>query len=134
MSSADKFVILGFQMYLEKRSENRVLLSLPVQFKVFNLERLPDEVKDDRLDQKAEIQDLSLGGLQILSAVKLKEGDVLELEMAIPNKGAARSVAQVVWCKEVPPGGSWYCGIHFIPVYEEDLANLKEFFRMEGGA
>ena len=120
-------------MYLEKRKENRVLLSLPVQFKVYNLERLSDEVKEDRLDHQAQIQDLSVGGLQVLSAVRLNEGDVMELEMEIPGKGIARSVAKVVWSREVPPGGSWQCGIHFIPVYDEDLASLKEFFGIGSG-
>ena len=121
-------------MYLEKRKEDRVLLSLPVRFKVFDLERLPEEIKDDRLDQSALIQDLSLGGLQVLSAVQLKEGDVVELEMEIPHKGLVRSVAQVVWCREVAPGGSWYCGIRFIPVYPEDLAVLNQFFGIRGKA
>ena len=120
-------------MYLEKRKENRVLLSLPVQFKVFNLEHLSEEVRDGHLDQKAQIQDLSVSGLQVLSAVQLKEGDVMELEMEIPDKGTTRSVAKVVWCREVPPGGAWHCGIHFIPLYEDDLANLKEFFGIGSG-
>ncbi len=120
-------------MYLEKRKENRVLLSLPVRFKTFNLERLPEEVKDDQLDQKAQIQDLSLGGLQVLSAVRLNEGDVLELEMDIPGKKTARSVAKVMWSREVPPGGSWYCGIHFIPVNDEDLSDVRDFFESGKG-
>jgi hypothetical protein len=120
-------------MYIEKRQENRVLLSLPVRLKVFDLERLPEEVADNHLDQKAEIQDLSLGGLQILTARKLDVGDIVELEMTIPEKGIVRSVAKVVWCREIAPGGSWHCGIHFIPVFKEDLANLMEFFKMENG-
>jgi hypothetical protein len=115
-------------MYIEKRKENRVCLSLPAQFMVFDLEKLPEEVKDGKLEGKALIQDVSLGGLQVLSAVVLKEGDIMELEMEIPGKGKMRSVAKVAWSREVPPGGSWQCGIHFIPVYEEDLAVLKEFF------
>jgi len=120
-------------MYLEKRKENRVLLSLPVQFKIYHLECLLDEVKEDHLEHKAQIQDLSVGGLQVLSAIRLNEGDVMELEMEIPGKGNARSVAKVVWSHEVPPGGSWQCGIHFIPVYEKDLTHLKEFFGMDSG-
>lgn len=39
-------------MHLEKRTENRVLLSLPVRFKIFDLERLPEEVKDGRLGKR----------------------------------------------------------------------------------
>jgi hypothetical protein len=115
-------------MYIEKRKENRVCLSLPAQFKVFDLGRLPEEVKEGRLEGKAQIQDVSLGGLQVLSAVQLKEGDVMELEMEIPGKGKMRSVAKVAWSREVPPGGSWQCGIHFIPVYEADLEVLNVFF------
>ena len=128
MKFATQFAILGFQMYIEKRRENRVFISLPVRFKVFDLERLPEEVKDERMVENAQIQDLSLGGLQVLSATRLKDGDVMELEMEIPGKGIARSVAKVVWSREVPPGGSWQCGIHFIHVYEEDLRILNDFF------
>ncbi len=118
-------------MRLEKRRQNRLLLSIQIQFKVFEIENLEKDIRDPSLNLKAEIQDVSLGGLQVVSENPFEAGDVLELEMEVPGKGRVRSVAKVVWCKKDPEKGvaTYRSGIQFIPVYEDDLKKLEEYLR-----
>jgi hypothetical protein len=120
-------------MRLEKRKDNRLVLSVPIQYKIFNLDRLEMDIRDPSLGMRALLQDLSLGGIQVVSSEAFQSGVVLELELEIPGKGPVRSVAKVVWCNsESFSGGFEYrSGIQFIPVYEEDLIKLEEYLRPE---
>ena len=121
---------------LEHRKNNRVLFSIPIQYKVFRMEDLEKDVQDDRLGSKAAIEDLSLGGTQVVSDKPFKAGEVLELELNIPKTGPTRSVAKVIWSKEETREGKreFHSGIQFIPVFEEDLKRLKDHFEEMGKA
>jgi hypothetical protein len=48
---------------LEQRKANRITLSLPIVYKVFQLHNLEQDVREQNLDFKAELQDLSLDGI-----------------------------------------------------------------------
>ncbi len=121
-------------MQLENRRDNRVNLSVPVRYKIFQIENLEKDVKDPTLGLKAEIQDLSLGGLQVVSDKPFQSGSVLELEVDIPKVGLIRTVAKVIWCRprEGSSKGEFNSGIQFIPVYEEDLKKLNDYFKTGG--
>ncbi len=114
---------------LEKRKANRIILSIPVCYKVFQLEQLEKDVQDQALRLKAKLQDVSLGGLQVVSPVSFRQGEVLEIELDIPGGARVRSVAKVVWSKRNGTGADFRSGIRFIPVYEEDLKKLEDYLK-----
>lgn len=119
-------------MDLEKRREDRVLLSLPVQFKIFDLQKLETDIQDPSLGSQAALRNLSSGGLQVSSDQLFEKGAVLELHVDLPDGGALRSVAKVVWCRKDEKGTGFHSGIQLIPVYEDDLRRLHEY--LEKGA
>ena len=118
-------------MKLEQRKANRITLSLPIVYKVFQLNDLEKNVREQNLDFKAEIQDLSLDGIQVVSEKRFEPGDILEIEVEIPRAGPARTVAKVIWCRadESKKPAEYNSGIQFIPVDENDLMKIKEYFR-----
>ena len=117
-------------MKLEQRKNDRVVLSLEVNYKVFQLKNLEKDVQDSTLDLKGAIQNLSLGGVQVVSDRLFQAGEILEMEMQIPGSGPVRTVAKVAWCKPDPASksGEFLSGIQFIPVYEEDLRKVRDYF------
>jgi hypothetical protein len=117
---------------LEKRKASRVILSVPVHYKVFQLEQLEKDIQDEVLRWKAEVQDISSVGLQVVAPRPFREGDALEIEVDIPDRGRVRSVAKVVWCQRECLEGDYRSGIQFIPVYGDDLKKLKEFLKGDG--
>ena len=46
-------------MKLEHRKDNRVVLSVPLRYKIFQLENLEKEVRDQVLGLKGELKDLA---------------------------------------------------------------------------
>lgn len=116
-------------MKLEKRKANRVILSISVQYKVFQLDKLEKDIQDETLGLKAALQNVSMGGLQVVSSAPFRKGDILELQLEIPKTGRVRSVAKVVWCEKEGSGPEYRSGIQFIPVYEDDLKKLVDFLK-----
>jgi len=121
---------------LEHRMNDRVVFSVPVNYKIFQLENLEKDVKNETLGLKAAIEDMSLGGIQVVSEKPFSEGAVIELELPIPKDGSARTVAKVVWCREEGVGKDkkFRSGIQFIPVFENDLKRVKDYFEEMGKA
>ncbi len=116
---------------LEKRRDDRVLLSLPFHYKVFRLEDLEKDVRDETLSLKAAVENVSQGGVQVVSSHPFAVGDVLELELVLPQAGKVRTVAKIVWSREDKKGGEnrHRSGVQFIPVYEEDLKKLNDYLK-----
>ena len=118
-------------MKLEKRQDNRVLLSVPLRYKKFDLSDLEKDIHNKVMDLRGDLQDLSLGGVQVVSNRSFDPGDILELEVDLPGKGMVRTVAKVIWSKPATgeDASEFATGIHFIPVYEQDLEKLGNFLR-----
>lgn len=114
----------------EKRKHDRETLSLPVHFRVFDTENLEHEIGIDTLDRLGILQDFSVGGMQVATGHPVKNGQILELELDVPGYGNARTLAKVAWVRpgSGPPQNDWRCGIQFIPVYEDDLSKVREYF------
>ncbi len=122
-------------MSRENRKFDRESLYLPVHFKVFDTTRLEQEVGDGTLDRVGILQDLSVGGMQVVTGHPVKSGQILELELEVPGHGKTRTLAKVAWARpgSGPPKNDWRCGIQFIPVYEEDLTKVREYFSLLDG-
>ncbi|SRR5579871_6019727 len=119
-------------MKLEKRKANRVILSVSVQYKIFQLDQLEKDVRDEALGLNAALHNVSLGGLQVVSTRAFQKGDILEIQLEVPGGGRIRSVAKVIWCEKDGSGGEYRSGIQFIPVYEDDLEKLEDFLKGGG--
>lgn len=118
-------------MKLEQRQNNRILLSIPVNYKVYQIENLEQDIRDKVLGLKAEVQDLSLGGTQVVSSQALPPGSILELKLDLADMGNVQTVAKVIWTRpdlENSPG-DYRSGIQFVPVHEEDLQKLEDYFK-----
>lgn len=118
-------------MKLEQRQNNRVLLSIPVNYKVYQIQNLEKDIQDKVLKLKAEIQDLSLGGTQVVSDQSFQHGAILELQLDLGSIGKVQTLAKVVWTQPHTEGepGEYRSGIQFIPVYEGDLQKLEDYFK-----
>ena len=116
-------------MHLEQRKNNRIVFSIPVQYKVFELENLEKDVQDKVLNLRAEIENLSAGGIQVVSENPFKMGDVLEVELEIPGTAKIRTIAKVAWSRSRKENGKEeFCsGVQFIPIQEDDLRRLEEY-------
>ena len=113
----------------DKRKANRVILSVAVQYKVFQLDQLEKDVRDETLGLNAALQNVSMSGLQVVSTAPFRKGDILEIQLEIPKGGRVKSVAKVVWCEKDGSGQDFRSGIQFIPVYEDDLKKLVDFLK-----
>lgn len=117
-------------MSQEKRRHDRENLSLPVHYKVYDTDRLEGDLDDPTLDRLGILQDLSVGGMQLLTGYPVREKQILELELEVPGHGRVRTLAKVAWARpgSGPPRGDWRCGIQFIPVYQDDIDKIREYF------
>ena len=114
----------------ENRRHDRESLSLPVHFRIYDTDNLEHEMGETTLDRLGILQDLSAGGMQLSTGNPVKDGQILELELEVPGHGRARTLAKVAWARAGtgPPRHDWLCGIQFIPVYQEDLVKVREYF------
>jgi len=78
-------------------------------------------------EKKRRASDLSLGGVRIYSNKPVKEKQLLEIELFLPNGKAITAVARIVWIKALPPGSSalYDMGLEFISLSPEALRELK---------
>jgi hypothetical protein len=118
-------------MKLEKRVKNRVIVSIAVRYKVFQLDNLEKDVRDKALGIKAKISDMSRNGIQVVSSDRLKAGDILEMAMRVPGKGQTRTMAKGVWSRPATQGGkrAFRSGIRFIPIRENDVRKVEEYLK-----
>jgi Tfp pilus assembly protein PilZ len=116
---------------LEQRKNNRIVFSVPVRYKVFELENLEKDVQNKVLNQRAEIENLSVDGIQVVSERSFKTGDILEVELEISGAEKVRTVAKVAWSRPRKENEKEeFCsGVQFIPVFEDDLRRLEEYLR-----
>lgn len=70
---------------------------------------------------------ISLGGVRVYSNKPFKEGDFLEIELALPSKKLISAITRVVWIKALPPGSSalYDVGLEFINLPDSALRQLK---------
>ncbi len=72
---------------------------------------------------------LSLGGVRIYSNKPLKENELLDIELALPDGKAISATTRVVWIKALPPGSTalYDVGLEFIHISPEALQELKSY-------
>jgi c-di-GMP-binding flagellar brake protein YcgR len=95
-------------------------LAAPVYYRV---------AKSDDLRQR--VSDISVGGVRVYSDERYEVGQKLELELFFPNDVSGKSIARVVWIKELPPGsGAVYdVGLEFLEIPEKAIKEFLAVFK-----
>lgn len=74
---------------------------------------------------------LSLGGVRIYSNNPLKENELLDIELALPNGKSIATSARVVWIMGLPPGSIalYDVGLEFTHIPPESFQELKSYLK-----
>ncbi len=110
-------------LFVEKRAYPRVPVKLPVKYRlVDDMAGIQSILEMRKTETNTNTNDISLGGMYIVSDQKLTVGNILHLDITLPGK-AKRLAAfgEVVWSKD---SGA---GLRFMMIKSEDLEALKSF-------
>jgi hypothetical protein len=107
----------------ERRVHPRIAVKIPVVFRVLDdQEEINDVFEWGKKVKHRHALDVSLGGMFIATDQPLREGNILSLEISIPDTlNELKAMAEVVWSSET--GG----GIRFLTMNEEDTKSLKAY-------
>jgi len=104
--------------YLEKRVHSRIPVKIPVQYR---LVQDPKELENLK-GQTALAKDVSLDGMFIKTAEAAKVGDVIRLDISVPEKSKQLfAFAEVVWVNETG------AGLRLMLIASEDKEDLKSY-------
>ena len=112
------------KLFKERRVAPRIKVDIPIQYqRVENKEEIQSVREEQKKSRGDRAIDLSLGGLQIESDQALHTGDVLNIEINLPNLPVSLpAFAEVVWASDNTGG------LHFLKMSDEDVQVLKAFF------
>jgi Tfp pilus assembly protein PilZ len=107
----------------ERRVHPRIAVKIPVIFRVLDdQEEINNTVEWRKNVKNRHTMDISLGGMFIVADQPLREGNILTLEISIPDTPEKlKAMAEVVWSSET--GG----GIQFLAMNEDDMKSLKSY-------
>jgi Tfp pilus assembly protein PilZ len=106
------------QSFLEKRSQFRVSVKIPVQYQLVEDPRELDLFHS----RTALAKDLSLDGMYIKTDTTVKVGDVFRLDISLPQDSKRLfAFAEVAWIHE---GGA---GLKLMLMATEDATSLKKY-------
>lgn len=110
---------------MERRVFPRIKVNIPVKCRLVEDKREIDAVYVNRnKERNTHAMDISLGGMRIFADQALKEGDILNFEISLPDLAETLSAfAEVVWSNEKEGG------LHFLEMKEDDLRVLKAYLR-----
>jgi hypothetical protein len=111
---------------VEKRRTPRVIVAIPVRFKVIN------QAVDQPKEQKAlETLNLSKGGVGLFCLEPLNKGDLLKVEIGVPGATKPlKTFAEVKWCRKMEAEkhrDQYRAGISFMAFRHEDDKLLDEY-------
>ncbi len=112
-------------IFMERRVDPRIKVNVPVKYRFLEDKKEIKTVLEHRKREKSALaMDISLGGMQITADQAIKEGDIMDFEITLPDLSEPLSAfAEVVWAKENTGG------IHFVKLSEEDFLVLKVYVR-----
>ncbi len=133
--------------FVERRGSERLLSELKVEVKEVGPEEVARLLQDKTyLDlSKPEgsapravkgafflfAQNISVGGLSILSDVEIRPETVLALAVHLPEAPLPlHTLAMVIWSNPVP-GGKHEAGLRFLGIHKEDVAKVDRYILMQ---
>jgi|GEM_PF-1437046 len=114
----------------DKRKAPRIQVTIPVQYKVINqTEEAVTALEQKRAQTTGRSKDVSAQGLFLISDRPLAKGDMLKIEIQLPNDHKPlRTFSEVVWVSdESVPAGKHGAGISFMALREEDADRITKF-------
>jgi Tfp pilus assembly protein PilZ len=107
----------------ERRVHPRLAVEIPIIFRVLDdQEEINNTMEWHNYIKHRHTMDVSLGGMFIAVDQPLREGNILNLEISIPDTpDKLKAMAEVVWSSET--GG----GIRFLIMSEDDMKSLKTY-------
>jgi c-di-GMP-binding flagellar brake protein YcgR len=107
----------------ERRVYPRISVKIPIVFRVLDDKAEIKSILDLRKKEKhGHTMDVSLGGLCVMSEQPVQTGNVLRLDISIPDTSKSlKAMAEVVWANDT--GG----GIRFLAMDEADIETLKSY-------
>jgi c-di-GMP-binding flagellar brake protein YcgR len=107
----------------ERRVYPRISVKVPVVYWLLeDLDEIKSILERKEKEKKRSTLNISLGGMCLLADEPLKDGNILSLEIDVPDAPKKmKAIAEVVWSNET--GG----GIHFLTMNDEDMNALKDY-------
>ncbi len=113
----------------DKRKHPRLKVQVPVEFKVVNQSEVTQLLEQRKLIKSGDSKDLSAAGLFLVSEHALAKGDIVRLDVHLPNEPRpVRAFSEVVWCSdEGLSAGKHGSGIFFMALKDEDRERMGRF-------
>ncbi len=107
------------QSFLERRSQSRVQVKVPIQYQLVENKRELEKIKG----RHALAKDISLNGMFMKIEKPVKTGDILRLDISVPNSKIKHffAFAEVV---RISAAGA---GVRLLLMPEEDRSGLREY-------
>jgi hypothetical protein len=116
--------LIMLDLFKDRRSSKRLESNVEAEYKVL----------DDSADviemgyRKAKAKNISLGGLCMLTGIKLEAGNVIRVDLPLGRDGKkVNAFCEVEWCRR--DQDAWLAGFSFITLGEEETQNLGEFIK-----
>jgi len=116
---------------IERRDHPRFQVRLNVTMLKIGEEK--PSAKEERKQVSGQVQDLSEGGVRMFTDVEYKLGDLLVLEIEIPEESeGVRGTAEVVWVRETADIGTkgamkFALGLKFVEIKSESQSFIAGF-------
>ncbi len=114
----------------DKRKHPRITVTIQIKYKVINQSEEAISVMEQRkVIQTAKSNNVSAEGLFLVSDKILEKGDILKLEVALPEEPQPlRAFSEVVWISNFGlPEGRHGAGIYFMALRDEDADKIGRF-------
>lgn len=114
----------------DKRKHPRIKVTIPVQFKVINeTDEALVALEEKKILLSGRSKDISAEGLFLISDRFLEKGDILKLEVDLPDEHKpVRAFSEVIWVSDHGLSeGKHGAGIYFMALRDEDADSIGRF-------
>ncbi len=114
----------------DKRKHPRIKVTIPVQFKVINeTDEALIALEEKKILLSGRSKDVSAEGLFLISDRFLEKGDILKLEVVLPEEPKpVRAFSEVIWLSDHGlQEGKHGAGIYFMALRDEDADSIGRF-------
>lgn len=116
----------------EKRIYPRVNARLPVMFKVVQETDRPEEMLKSSNHEESNTQNLSEGGLALVSSKPLSQDQLVVLDVRMPDSTMVKLFAETRWCKQVDATDNsavYHVGLQFVGFMQDADKAVLEFVK-----
>ena len=116
----------------DKRRHPRVQVELPVKYKLINQSEEALQLQQHRRSHRqGASRDVSVEGLCLMTEQTLEKGDILKIEVQLPEEPhPVRAFSEVVWTAESESGEPKHVsGIYFMALRDEDAERMQGYVR-----